>query len=373
MARKSKPWWREERGQWFVQHNGRQVPLGPDKVEAEKKWHTLMALAGKDTAGDENPFKIIADERLEWVRRHKKAKTYRVYKLLLQEFHNLHGNVPVKSLKPRHVDEVLALHPDWSKSTIRSFMVCINTTLNWAVRQEYITFNPLAKKLPIPAVVSRGKESVIEPDDYEKMIQHATPALRDFIVACRNTGTRPHVVAAVTAADFYEDAACWVVNEHKTDDDGQPLVVHLNDTMMALTKKLIALHPSGPLFRNNRGNPWVDTAWGKAMAGLRKTLAGRGIKIKGRGILYGFRHTYATDLLGEGVPDTHAATLLGHKSTAMIHKHYSHLGTKVQALKAHLRHIGKVNGEVSPSDAEASLAPAAANETAGGAVEGSVT
>jgi hypothetical protein len=83
-----------------------------------------MALASKDTAGDENPFKIIADE-LEWVQRHKKPKTFRVYKLLLQEFHNLHGNVPVKNLKPRHVDEVLALHPDWSKSTIRSFMVCV--------------------------------------------------------------------------------------------------------------------------------------------------------------------------------------------------------------------------------------------------------
>jgi hypothetical protein len=98
-------------------------------VEAEKKWHTLMALAGKDTAGDEHPFTIIADKRLEWVRRHKKAKTYRVDKLLLQEFHNRHGKVPVKSLTPRHVDGVLALHPDWSKSTLRSFMVCVSTTL----------------------------------------------------------------------------------------------------------------------------------------------------------------------------------------------------------------------------------------------------
>ena len=356
MARKTgESWWRAERKQWYVQHNGKQVPLGPNEAEAHKRWHTLMALSGVSSARDDNPFKVIGDEFLDYTHRHRKPKTYHVYRMHLEAFGNLHGNVVVKDLKPHHVDAVLKLHPDWSKSTIRGFMVCILSCLNWSVKQGFTTFNPLSKRLAIPKIVSRGKESIISPEDYEKMMAHALPSLRDFLVACRNTGTRPILVATVTAKHFHEDAECWVFDEHKTDDSGELLVVHLNDTMMDLTRKLVALHPEGPLFRNSRGNQWTDTAWGKAMSGLRKTLKKHDVKITGRGIMYGFRHSYATDLLTEGVPDAHAAALLGHKSTVMIHKHYSHIASKTKTLKAHLRHIGKVNGEVTVTDADAEV------------------
>lgn len=365
MARKSKPWFREARGQWYVQHKGRQVPLGPEKEEAHRRWHNLMALSGVNTAGDANPFQIIADEFLDWIKRNKKAKTYKTYRHHLEAFCSVHGKVAVRDLKPHHVDGVLKQHPDWTKSTIRGFMVCVSTTLNWSARLGYTTHNPLSKKLDIPKIVSRGKDSLVSPADYKAMIEHANPRLRDFLVACRNSGTRPHIVATVEARHFHEATACWVMDEHKTaDESGEPLVVHLNPTLLALTKKLIAENPVGPIFRNNRGNVWTDTAWGKAMEGLRKTLRNKDVKLEGRGIMYGFRHTFATDLLEKGVPDAHAAALLGHKSTTMIHKHYSHLSSKTAALKVHLQHIGGVPGEdrdagavVQPDQAPGSVVP----------------
>ncbi len=356
MARKSKPWFREERQQWFVQHKGKQIPLGPDKEEAHRRWHTLMALSGVDTAGDANPFQIIADEFLDWINRNKKPKTYHTYQHHLEAFCLLQGKVAVKDLKPHHVDGVLKQHPHWTKSTIRGFMVCVSTTLNWSVKHGFTTHNPLSKKLDIPKIVSRGKDSLVTPEDYKAMIEHANPRLRDFLIACRNSGTRPHIVATVEARHFHEAAACWVMDEHKTmEESGEPLVVHLNPTLLALTKKLVAENPEGPIFRNTRGHVWVDTAWGKAMEGLRKTMRNKGVAVKGRGIMYGFRHTFATDLLEKGVPDAHAAALLGHKSTTMIHKHYSHLSSKAAALKVHLQHIGGVLGE--GRDASAATQP----------------
>jgi Phage integrase family len=75
------------------------------------------------------------------------------------------------------------------------------------------------------------------------------------------------------------------------------------------------------------------------MSGLRAQLGEAGVKLSSSGILYGFRHGYATDLLEKKVPEAHVAALMGHKSTAMLSKHYSHLGSKPQALKAHLGHI----------------------------------
>jgi len=53
----------------------------------------------------------------------------------------------------------------------------------------------------------------------------------------------------------------------------------------------------------------------------------------------GYRHTFATDALEAGVPETHVAELLGHSSTAMIFKHYGHLTAKGQSLRKSLDRI----------------------------------
>jgi integrase len=50
-------------------------------------------------------------------------------------------------------------------------------------------------------------------------------------------------------------------------------------------------------------------------------------------IAYGYRHTFATDALANGVPDAQVAALLGHSGTAMLHKHYAHLGARAKALR----------------------------------------
>ena len=42
---------------------------------------------------------------------------------------------------------------------------------------------------------------------------------------------------------------------------------------------------------------------------------------------------YATDALSKGVPDATVAALLGHSGTAMLHKHYSHLTSRIAVLK----------------------------------------
>ena len=48
-----------------------------------------------------------------------------------------------------------------------------------------------------------------------------------------------------------------------------------------------------------------------------------------------------TTALEQGVPDTHVAELLGHASTAMIHRHYGHLAARSVVLRASL---GRVRG-----------------------------
>jgi integrase len=346
MARRSKgPWWWQARQQWFVTIRGKQIPLGTDEEEARRQWHILEAKASAHKAGDDNLFIALADEFLDWVKRYKKPKTFRIYRIHLQAFCAAHPEVKVAELKPHHLDTVLKEHPTWGKSTVRGFMVAVSTALNWAVKQGFTTTNPLAHRLDIPPVVSRGRNSCMSQEDYETLIANANPCLRDLLVACRNSGTRPHIVASVEARHFNEQAGCWILDEHKTDADGQPIVVHLNATLLALTKRLVQEHPTGKLFRNNLGNPWRDEVWGKALGKLRKQLAKKGIVLSSRGIMYGLRHSFATELLSSGIPEAHVAALLNHKNTVMLHKHYSHLTSKHAILKQHLDNIKPIKGE----------------------------
>ncbi len=48
---------------------------------------------------------------------------------------------------------------------------------------------------------------------------------------------------------------------------------------------------------------------------------------------YGSRHTYATSALAKGVPGATVAALLGHSSTAVLHRHYSHLTSQANVLR----------------------------------------
>jgi hypothetical protein len=51
------------------------------------------------------------------------------------------------------------------------------------------------------------------------------------------------------------------------------------------------------------------------------------------------RHTVATDAPTNGVLDAQVADLLGHIGTAMLHRHYAHLGAKAKALRDDLDRI----------------------------------
>ena len=56
-------------------------------------------------------------------------------------------------------------------------------------------------------------------------------------------------------------------------------------------------------------------------------------RLSGRVAGYGYRHTYGTNTLAKGVPDATVAALLGHSSTSMLHKHYSHLTSQAGVLR----------------------------------------
>jgi integrase len=331
------PWYRQGRG-WFVWINGKQHPLGQDEREANRRFHLLMA--GADPTPQARPkaepkpesqagptVAALADAYLADAGRRLSANPLRVAKWMVNTFATLYGTLPAEAVRKHHVETWVRKHPRWGPSTENLAKTRIGAMYRWAVEQGFLTSNPV-QGMRKPPIKSRGRQALIPQADHERLMAEAFPALRDVLFALRESGARPGEVTSVTAAEFDADAGVWVLSKHKTAEKGQQRIVYLTPGLVALCKTLAAKHPTGPLLRNAHGKPWHKVGVAKRVRELRVRLG-----IKGRVTAYGYRHSFATDALANGVPDAQVAELLGHQGTAMLHRHYAHLGARARALK----------------------------------------
>ena len=343
-GRESKPWYWAERGAWFVTIRGTRHLLGKDKSTALQRFHELMAGGGNELpkvlcVGVAGPtLAEVLSRYLTCIERRVKPSTLAVTRQYLKPFVQALGNVALDRLTPADIDIVVRGQTEWGGTTEHHARGRLVTALNWAVKNRLIPANPLAG-LWRPPARSRGAETISAAGDVAKLIDAAPEYLRNVLTALQQTGARPCEVLSVTAADFDPGAGVWILHDHKTaGKTGAPRVVFLPPAVVELCKTLAARHPSGPLFRRATGTPFPGPYYLPRLVRILRRKLGLPESI----IPYGFRHTFATDALANGVPEAHVAELLGHKGTAMLHKHYAHLGTKAAVLRAAL---GRVRGE----------------------------
>lgn len=192
----------------------------------------------------------------------------------------------------------------------------------------------------LPRVRSRGASTLISEDDHKKLIAIVPEDLRDVLVALRNSGTRPSNIWRATRKNFDAEQGALIFAEWNTEPGtpihktfrktGESLVVPLTPTVVEICQRLAGKYPKGPLFRTKKGEPWNPQMLASRLLWYKKKLGLDHV------ICYGYRHTVATDLLSEGVPDAEVAAILGQKGTDMIYRHYGHLGARIQRLRATL-------------------------------------
>jgi len=333
MARTARPWYRSSANAWYVTVNGRKVSLGirgrENEAAAWVAWQRLTHTPPPPpvtpkpatqvrVAGVVAAFLADAAGRVE-------ADTLKLYRGLLLPFSERHGETAARDLAPTTAEAYSRQQPRWNDSTRSAFLAVLARAFRFAERARLIDRTPLVG-LRKPPIASRAADVLVAAGDHEKLAAAAPAPLRRLLTFLHLTGCRPSEAAGLTAADVNWDAATAVIRRHKTVRKGKRRVLYLVPAAVELLRELAARHPAGPLFRNRIGRAWTRAAIGY---GVRKARAAAGLPGK---IAYGYRHGFATDALAAGVPDAHVAELLGHSSTAMLHRHYSHLATRVKVL-----------------------------------------
>lgn len=308
MGRDAYPWYRAGKRCWYVYAGGKQVRLSPDKAEAFRLWHEMQ---GRPDAGEMLP---------ALVGRYVEARKASWKQLTLECVRRTLDTLPADDAATLDVCKWLDSRP-WNDSTRRLAVAHLRGMLKWAGID-----NPTLKAVRVRPMPSRGRRMIITPAEHKAISGVVSDVVRDALAILYATGCRPSELRTVTAARVVRGVIA--IDEHKADAGGKVRLVVLAGEAKEVVVRLCRDHPTGPLLRGRGGVGSMQTA--TIRVAMRKACLTLGIP---RRSPYCYRHTFATDALARGVPDSVVAALLGHSSTAMVHKHYGHLSERLQALK----------------------------------------
>ncbi len=314
MKKFPKPWFRPTRGVWYVTLDGKQHNLGPDKNRAFEAYKKLLAEPKKRDIPSDAVVSMI-DQYLEWCKKHRRPETYRWYLDRLQEFaKSINPDLRINDLRPFHVQQWVDTKDGWSNGSRRNAIASVKRVLRWGEEQGYIDRNPIAlMKKP----VCGKKEVVVTEKQYRKMLALTKDrAFQDLLTVTWETGCRPQESLRVEARHVDLANQRWVIPTTPGKPDNR--VVYLTENALAITKRLMMKHRTGPLFRNTDGRPWTTDA---VNCRFHRFVP----KIGKRFSLYAIRHTWITRMLERGVDSLTVAFLADHKDPTNLAKYYAHV------------------------------------------------
>jgi len=320
-----KPYFRPSRRCWYVQSQGHETNLGPDRDAAFLRYHELMQRPHQAPPSD--GLVTLNDAFLEWCQKNRAPRTYDWYKGHLQCFaDSIPASLTVGQLRPFHVQQWVDAKP-WADGMKRGAIVAVQRALNWAVEMGYVTQSPLAR-FKKPRVGKR--EIIIAPEQYQGLLVRFDQRFQDLLLLAWETGARPQELLALEARHVDLAATRLVFPRKEAKGKRHMRIIYLNDAALAVIRRLLFKHPEGKLLRNEDDKPWTRSSVSCRFLRLKKRI---GLKL----CLYNFRHSFCHRALKNGVDPITLANLMGHVDTAMIARVYSNLSQDAEYLRNSLK------------------------------------
>jgi len=312
MARPRKPWFRKSRESWFVEIDGKQHNLGPDKEEAHRKFHELMA--ERPAASASGSVAELLDAFILYSEETKAPSTVGWYTDYFQDFLDFlphPGRSLPTEIKPKTVR-------DWvdSRGTAkRARITAIKAAFRWAHSKGWMEHNPLAS-MRRPEVGKR--EQVIDMHEFVNILRLSQDkCFRDLLTFSWDTGSRPQESKGLQADQVeFEKHRCVL---HYLDSKGKRFsrVIYMTPRAERIVRRNLSVDNQF-VFLNTRGEPWTANAVRTRFRRLEDKLGKRYTQ-------YAFRHTFATRKLKAGVSPIDVAELLGHSDVSTLAKIYQHV------------------------------------------------
>ncbi len=234
------------------------------------------------------------------------------------------GNIPIKALKPYHIDKLLNKQKEKGLTdTIRKTFQIIHAALEFGVNNDYIYKN-VADKISPPRFHS--KEKAILTKEERAAVEKSKSKYRDLFVFIMYTGLRKGEVAALKWEDVdfekgviaVDEAISFVKNKGNIKDTKSGRIRYV--PILSKTKEILEKQPrmSEFVFYKQDHTHLSDSAFDWYLSTI---LNDTGLKFT----LHQLRHTFCTILYYSGISLKEAQRIMGHASVETTLKIYTHL------------------------------------------------
>ena len=274
----------------------------------------------------------VLSRYLEESRERLSQSTLDTYQGIFDALDEEHGHVVAVLFHSDTFKRWLERRTTWGPSTRHLAGSSVKAAFAWAAargRGRLIESDPL-QGMRLPTVRRRSHATVVSQKEFDSFLAVVySDALRDIMSVAWETGTRPVNLARAVVGDYRPSVSALVLDKHKVATrTGRPLIVPLTGKARAVLDKLVVGKAHDQLvFRTPKGLPWTKTR----LACLVLYYA-RKVGLQGRLSAYSCRHSLATRLLLDGVPDVDVAAILGN-TPAVLHRHYSHVAADSERLR----------------------------------------
>lgn len=326
MPRIPKPWFREERQAYFVKIRKVCHNLGPDKEEATRRFHELMAAPPTAPVSRETPSVGISvaellDKFLCWCEQHRSKRSLEWYGGHLQSFCKaikFATTLTPTALKSHHLQDWVdqPAHAKWGANQKRGAIIAVQRPFNWAVKLGYIDKNPVAGvEKPSPT----RREEFINPMDFQEMISEIDEGnpFRDLLMFMWETGCRPQEARHLEARHFNRTLGRFEIPPLEAKGKKRWRIIRLTATALAIAERRMK-DGATKIFSNGSGTPWTAGSINCRFQRLKKRT---GLAH----CAYEIRHSFANRLLVSGIDHLTVAELMGHADGKMLAMTYQHL------------------------------------------------
>jgi integrase len=216
-----------------------------------------------------------------------------------------------KSLAEEFRSARKALNPVIKEATINRDLSVLRHILYWAVDEQLLAHNPLARMKM--ARERRTRRQVLSIAEEQMLLAHARNHLRTMIIAALDTGMRRGEITSQRWEDIDFSRKLVSVTRSKT-PEGESREIPLTER---LYKLLLENRKDRGLIVDYKGQPirTVKRTWATALRNAKL----RPVRF------HDLRHTFNTRLMEAGVLQEIRMALMGHSAGSKVHAIYTHI------------------------------------------------
>lgn len=283
-----------------------------DKAKAQEYHDKLKAEMWEQSRLGVKPRRTWQEAVIRWLQETSDKRTHQDDVAKLRWLDAFLSDVHLDEIRLSKVDEIRAAKlKEASKSTVNRYLALVRSILRKSCDEwEWVEKVPKIKLYSEP----RGRERSLTPDQASRLLAELPEHQRDVVLFALLSGLRQSNVTGLewSWVDLDRKHLCIPAERSK---NGQPIPVHITDSMAAVLRKQIGKHKErvftfrGKPIKNANTHAWKNALQRAGIVNFR---------------WHDLRHTWATWHRQAGTP-THELQRLGAWQSSVMVERYAHV------------------------------------------------